>query len=613
MTRYALPSAMFSSQLEHLFIRMTVMLLLIVSVSESAVMLLFSWLDLASGLPPFAVAGLDVLMLFSFASIPLYLWVIKPVKEAINASLHRHDIFSSAVRNAGEGIMISNREGVIEYVNQAFRDMLQCTNEDVVGQPIDVVHPVMATLSWKRRFMYAIQRDHIWHDEQWGVRQNGEKYLAKVTVTPIMVHEHIANFITIVSDQTSRHNLEMQYHQAQKMEAVGTMVGGIAHDFNNMLSSLSAHIYMAKTSLEKKPAVDTQLSTEVLNRLSKMESLNAHAADMIRQLMTFARKGTVEKTAMVLDPFVKEALKLAEVSLPSNIIFEHAVHDENLVVCANATQLQQALMNLINNARDALEGVEQPKISLNISKVDRHAHSFLCKVGAPGHAYVELRVADNGCGIDAENMSKITDPFFTTKREGKGTGLGLAMVYGIVEQHHGYMDIKSEPGAGTTFHLFLPLTEDRCCCVSESEDIYPGNGETILLVDDQQHVRESCREVLESLGYAVLEAADGIEALDVYASHGESIAAVVSDIVMPRLTGVELATRIKQYNPAMPVVLVSGYDKDAALNQQARLLVDQVLAKPFSVASISHVLHQLLHLPHRPKQHKHSAQSSHLM
>jgi len=613
MTRYDLPSAMFSSQLEHLFIRMTVMLLLIVSVSESAVMLLFSWLDLASGLPPFAVAGLDVLMLFSFASIPLYLWVIKPVKEAINASLHRHDLLSSAVRNAGDGIMISNREGVIEYVNQAFRDMLQCTNEDVVGQPIDVVHPVMATSSWKRRFIYAIQRDHIWHDEQWGVRQNGEKYLAKVTVTPIIVHEHIANFITIVSDQTSHHNLEVQYHQAQKMEAVGTMVGGIAHDFNNMLSSLSAHIYMAKTRLEKKPTVDTQLSTELLNHLSTMESLNAHAADMIRQLMTFARKGTVEKTAMGLDSFVKEALKLAEVSLPSNIIFQHAVQDENLLICANATQLQQALMNLINNARDALEGVDQPKISINLSKIDRHAHSFLCKVSAPAHAYVEIRVADNGCGIDAENMSKITDPFFTTKREGKGTGLGLAMVYGIVEQHHGYMDIKSEPGAGTTFHLFLPLTEERCCCVSESEHIYPGNGETILLVDDQQHVRESCRELLESLGYTVLEAADGIEALDVYANHGESIAAVVSDIVMPRLTGVELATRIKQYNPAMPVVLVSGYDKDAALNQQARLLVDQVLAKPFSVASISHVLYQLLHLPHRSKQRKHSAQSSHPM
>lgn len=220
----------------------------------------------------------------------------------------------------------------------------------------------------------------------------------------------------------------------------------------------------------------------------------------------------------------------------------------------------------------------------------------------PCNAYVELCVTDNGCGIETENLKKIMEPFFTTKSEGKGTGLGLAMVYGILESHHGYIDISSELNVGTSIHLFLPLTEQSNCCLPPTETFFRGNGETILLVDDQQEVRETCREVLETLGYTVLEAVDGVEALDAYASHATCISAVLSDVVMPHMQGIELACRIKQHNPVMPVILISGYDKDDVLDQHTLLLVDKVLAKPFSIASISKVLHQLLLASHVPEQ-----------
>jgi len=589
MTHYALPSAMFVKQIDHLLIKMMGMLSLIIVVSELVVMLLFSWLGAADMLSPLALALSDALVLFCIAALPMYVWLVKPVKEAIEASQHRHDILSSAVKHAGDGIVISNREGQIEYVNQAFRDILQCENEDVIGKSVAVIEPVMATSSWKRRFIHAMYREHVWHDEQWGLRKNGEKYLAKVTVTPVFMHENagISNFITIVRDQTSHHDLEMQYYQAQKMEAVGTLVGGIAHDFNNMLSALSGHIYIAKMQMKGAP-----LNEKLLLRLGQMETLGDRAAEMIQQLMTFARKSDVEKTSLALPHFMKEALNLAEVSLPSNIDFQSDLDHQNMNVRANATQLQQVLMNLINNARDALLDIDQPQIRVSLKTVDA-SHASLQRFSAPIQSYAELCVSDNGCGIAAEDLTKIMEPFFTTKAVGKGTGLGLSMVYGIVHDHHGYIDVSSLPGEGTSIHVFLPVTE-AACRTQQAPRVCHGQGETILLVDDQQHVRDTGCEVLESLGYVVLKACDGVEALEVYFNHTAEIAAVVSDVMMPRMQGGELASRIKQHNPVLPVLLMSGYDRDDVLNGFAGEVVDRVLSKPVAIDVLSQVLYEML-------------------
>jgi len=491
--------------------------------------------------------------------------------------------------------MISDRDGVVEYVNQAFRDILQCENEDVIGKSVALIDPVMATSSWKRRFMYAIERNHIWHDEQWGVRKNGEKYLAKVTVTPLEMHEGegISNFITIVRDQTSHHELQMQYYQAQKMEAVGTLVGGIAHDFNNMLSSMSGHVYIAKSQLNKALEKDTDAHGKVLQRLLKIDALGSHAATMIQQLMAFARKGNVEKTTLPLSSFMRDALQLAEVSLPANIDFQSEISHECIHVCANATQLQQVLMNVMNNARDALTGIAKPQIRVSLNTVDA---DYLRSHGLniSNQRYVEICVTDNGCGIATEDLQKITEPFFTTKAIGKGTGLGLSMVYGIVQDHHGYMNIISEMGAGTAIHIFLPLSKSDSRAPNQEKQLYYGHGETILLVDDQQEVRETYREVLESIGYDVLEACDGVEALEVYFSHADDIAAVVSDVVMPRMQGVELSSRIKQHNVDLPVLLMSGYDRDDVLADPACGVVDRVLSKPIAIDVFSHALYSML-------------------
>ncbi len=376
------------------------------------------------------------------------------------------------------------------------------------------------------------------------------------------------------------------------MEAVGTLVGGIAHDFNNMLSALTGHVYIAKAQLKKTAIHDAVANEKLLLRLGQMERLGAGAAEMIQQLMTFARKSDVEKTSLELPSFMKEALTLAEVSLPSKIDFQVDIDLDRLHVSANATQLQQVLMNLVNNARDAVGGVDRPRIRVSLKRVDA-SHASLLRRSAPLQSYVEISVSDNGCGIAAENLTKIMEPFFTTKAVGKGTGLGLSMVYGIVQDHQGYIDISSPAGDGTSIQIFLPIT-DADCSTQQATHVYHGHGETILLVDDQQHLRETFHEVLESLGYVVLEACDGIEALDVYFKHAVKISAVVSDVMMPRMQGGELAARIKQHNPMLPVLLMSGYDRDDVLNGDTRGLVDQVLSKPVAVDVLSQALCQML-------------------
>ena len=264
-----------------------------------------------------------------------------------------------------------------------------------------------------------------------------------------------------------------------------------------------------------------------------------------------------------------------------------------MTVCANATQLQQTIMNLVNNASDALSGITHPQIRVGLKKV--HADDLpMFKLKYSDSSYVEICVADKGCGIEPENLMKIMEPFFTTKGEGKGTGLGLAMVYGIVKDHLGSVYIKSQPGSGTSVYVYLPISAGLCCVKNPEEAVFEGNGETILLLDDQQDVREGGRETLRSLGYNVLNASDEVEAFELYSENRDLMSAVLSDVMMPRMQGVELASLIKQDNPKLPVILVSGYDKDDVLDGGMYSLVDQVLAKPFSVETMSAVLHRHL-------------------
>ncbi|MDQ6987782.1 MAG: response regulator, partial [Mariprofundaceae bacterium] len=254
-------------------------------------------------------------------------------------------------------------------------------------------------------------------------------------------------------------------------------------------------------------------------------------------------------------------------------------------------------MNLINNAHDAMENVDNPRITIKLASFQPD-DAFMKKKPyfKADKQYAHLSIEDNGCGISKKDREHIFEPFYTTKEEGKGTGLGLAMVYGAVKTHSGFIEVDSKKGKGATFHLFLPLIP-KLETLPEPEvrkDITVGHGEVILLADDEEYVRETSAEVLEDIGYKVLQACNGAEALDIFEACKEDISLAILDVIMPRVGGVQLANRIRETNPDMPVIFVTGYDKDNVFNDRAIIPNSEILKKPVQFEALSHSIRKLL-------------------
>jgi len=379
---------------------------------------------------------------------------------------------------------------------------------------------------------------------------------------------------------------EMKFQHAQRMEAVGTLVGGIAHDFNNMLSGITANLYMAERLMA---------SDDGKRRLGKIGDLSMHAADMIKQLLTFARKDDVEMKLFNLHVFLTGAFKLACVSISENIVCRQDFSANKMFIRGNATQIQQILMNLMNNARDAVTGIDHPSIIVSLSTV--HVDDDFCARFSGDvleDDYVLLSVQDNGIGIPKDKLENIFEPFFTTKDEGKGTGLGLAMVYGAMQSHHGLIHVDSSPGLGTVFNLYFPLldSEQLEYVQSQTSRVIPGHGETILLVDDDSDLCECHSKLLQGMGYQVRIAINGLEACELYQKH--DIDLILMDVVMPLLGGVAAAQRILAFDIQAKIIFVTGYDKDNELTSELLSDWQYVLNKPLNIEHLSRVIRDQL-------------------
>ncbi|MDX8388252.1 MAG: ATP-binding protein [Ghiorsea sp.] len=391
----------------------------------------------------------------------------------------------------------------------------------------------------------------------------------------------------IIHDVTEHIKLEEQLQQSQKMEAVGTLVGGIAHDFNNILAGMTGNLYLAK-KYTGEPDVQT--------KLMKVEQLALRAAGLIKQLMTFARKDRVSMKPLPLEPFTEEVLGFLRSSVPENIAIYQTVCSDSLQINGDETQLHQVLMNLVNNARDAVEGVENGSISVKLESFTTDDVFLENHVYFKAGTYAHLSVTDNGCGISTNQVNHIFEPFFTTKEQGKGTGLGLSMVFGAIKTHQGYVEVESVENKGTTFHVYIPLLQAQSIIQTEITEAVEakGQGELVLLVDDEAQILETGNEVLTSLGYCVLKASDGKEAVEIFNANKDDIAIIIMDIVMPVLGGVKAVERIKEIQPDTKVIFSTGYDMGADFPDVMPSNKAMILTKPYDVNELNKIIRKKL-------------------
>ncbi len=535
--------------------------------------------------------------------IALFQSIAMKVSDILYSAHLNRDLqkLSQAVQQSGEAVLITDRNAVIEYVNPAFTEMTGYTQKEIIGKTPDVLKSTSQTAALCKNIWDYITQGKVWHGTLVNKRKNGGFYPALVSVAPIYNdHGDTTHFVSFQQDMSEYQQMEENFLQAQKMEAMGTLVGGIAHDFNNVLAAIQGNIYLTRRTLENQP--------EIADKLDSIALLSSRAAGMVKQLLTFARRDRIEMNVFSLNSFIKEAYKLAKTAIPENIelICNHC--QEDLIIDGDTTQLQQVLMNLLNNARDAVSHVSQPKITCTLKPFTatdafKNAHPNVDTV-----RFAQLSMKDNGYGISQENLNKIFEPFFTTKEVGKGTGLGLAMVYGAVQSHAGTLVVESEIGAGTTFNIYLPL-QDELKIQNQDQDqeeimtTVQGQGETILLVDDEAVIRNTTGEVLSNLGYKILKASNGEEAFKIFKSHQKDIDLIITDIVMPKMGGFDLAACLRQYKAEVPIIFATGYDQMDLINHDNEMRLGLIVNKPFTFAELSQSIRAMINdhqkkLPH---------------
>jgi two-component system NtrC family sensor kinase len=494
---------------------------------------------------------------------------------------------TQAVEESPVAIILTDLNGVIEYVNPKFLQVSGYANQEMMGENVSFLKTPETNADVYKEMWETIKSDNVWRGEICNRRKDGKLFWVYLTMSPLKNAAGVmTKFMAIMEDTTERRQLEAQLRQSQKLESIGQLAGGVAHDFNNILTAIIGYAYLAYLNMQK----DDPLKEHLKHILDYSEK----AATITKSLLAFSRQQTTHPAHFNLNDLVSNFQKLLRHLLRENIEIQTKCTDKNLSVLVDQVQIEQVIMNLATNARDAMpQGgsfiISTHLFELNDEFIKTHGYG---KAGS----YAEMMVADTGIGMDQETREKIFDPFFTTKEQGKGTGLGMAIVYGIIKKHNGFITVDSELGKGASYRILLPIV--RAVESSEkknTEKMAASRGtETILIAEDEAGIRDLITTILTDYGYEVIGAEDGKEAIQRFRENKEKVALVMLDGIMPKKSGKEACLEIKALNPAVKVIFMSGYSENMIDLEETTFKDVHFLQKPVLPSDILKKVREVL-------------------
>jgi PAS domain S-box-containing protein len=498
---------------------------------------------------------------------------------------------ATAIDQADELVFMTDTKGNFQYVNPSFENVTGYKKTEVLGRNVCILKSGRQDVGFYRDLWNTISSGNVWRGRLVNRRKNGALYTEEASITPIRDEKgDIVNYVAVKRDITKISMLENQLHQAQKMEAIGTLAGGIAHDFNNILSAIMGYSELA--------LLDSKGEASLTGHLKKLLKASQRAKDLVDQILAFSRKEEHELSPVDIEQIIRDALKLLRASLPATIDIKKHITAEDRIVIADQTQINQVIMNICTNSKHAMQNRGgELEIRLEEAVADKDFSLHYPALGADD--YLLLTIRDTGHGMHREVLDRVFNPYFTTKQKGEGTGLGLAIVHRIIQNHQGQIRVQSEPGKGTKFSIYLPHAardvEVRKDAVADQN--IPMGDERVLVVDDEEDIVLILKNMLARLGYRVTTCLQSKRALEMFKADPDAFDALVTDMTMPEMTGEMLIARIKEIRPGLPALLCTGYSEMLQKSKDAKLDMAGVLKKPISMMDMAVTLRKALDHP----------------
>ena len=491
-----------------------------------------------------------------------------------------------AIDHSSDTIVITDIKGNITYVNPAFEKITGYSRKEAMGKNPRILQSESHDKSFYKEMWKSITSGKTWSGRLINKKKDGSLYTEEATISPVFSDKgKIINYVAVKRDISEKLLLESQLQQTQRMESIGTLAGGIAHDFNNILFPIVGYSEML--------LADTPEESPLRKGLNQIYTGALRASELVKQILTFSRQKSGELKLMKMQPIIKEALKLIRSTIPTTIEINQELNPDCGAIKADPTQIHQIIMNLATNSYHAMEKTGG-EMNIKLKKVELVGPDLFDPDIKPG-TYACLSISDTGKGMDSELIKKIFDPFFTTKETGKGTGMGLSVVHGIVKNMDGTIKVYSEPDKGSEFHVYLPLAEAvKKQQETHEKTLIKGGTEHILLVDDEKAIIEMLKNMLERLGYKVTSCSSSIKALEVFRAGPDKFDLVITDMQMPNMPGDKLSAQLNRIRTDIPILLCTGFSETMSEENAMSLGIKGFLLKPIVMKGLANKIREVL-------------------